>query len=249
MLDFFRQFPEVLAVMSEKRDGSMKMFLARPNENRENRKKFFAGQEIAPERTVSAELVHGTQIGIVTMQDVSHEGRPSVIGHGDAGWVIAGADGLVTREKDIFLSVTVADCLPVFFYDPAARVIGIAHAGWRGLLGGVIGKTLETMSGCGAQAENIHAAFGPSIRQCHFEIQPDVLLRFTEYEKYVTKKDGKISVDLQRIAAEQLQDAGVQEGNIEMNTSCTFCERGRFFSYRRDEPEKIEAMATVIGIR
>jgi polyphenol oxidase len=234
MLTFFQQFPEVRAVMSEKEDGSMKVFVERPEENMENREKFFAKQGIEVNRAVSAELVHKTKV--VVIDDVSQS-------------IISGADALVTKEKNIFLSVTVADCLPVFFYDPVAKVIGITHAGWRGLIDGVIDKTLETLKNCGAQTENIFAAFGPSIRECHFEIQADILPQFAKYEKYIFERDGKTFVDLEGIAKNQLQAAGIQEMNIETSSLCTFCEKEKFFSYRRDKPEKLQVMLAVIGMK
>lgn len=249
MLRLLTQFPEITAVLSEKQDGSMKVFPERPEENRKNREGFFAGQGIPAERVVCAELVHGTKVGIVTAQNASHNRRSSFIGNGGGERVIPGADALVTREKNLFLSVTVADCLPIFLYDPVTKVIGIAHAGWRGMMDGVIGNTVEAMIGCGAKAENISVAFGPSIQKCHFEIGEDVLPRFAGYAKHVIERDDTRFIDLQGIVTEQLQNAGIQEMNIAASDLCTFCKRDRFFSYRRDKPEQVEAMAAVISMR
>lgn len=257
MLQFLEQFPEVQAVMSEKKDGSMKIFPEWPEENRENREKFFAGQGIEVNRVVSAEIVHKTNVEIITAQSVSHNRRSSFIGNNNENGggknynhrVILGTDALVTKEKNLFLSVTVADCLAIFFYDPIVKVIGITHAGWKGLIGGVLGKTLETLKNCGAQKENIFVAFGPSIQKCHFEIQNDILAQFAKYEKYIFERNGKIFVDLEGIAKNQLQMAGIQKTNIEASGICTFCEQERFFSYRRDQPEKLQAMAAVIGMK
>jgi YfiH family protein len=237
MLQFFQQFPEVLAVMSEKKDGSMKVFPERLEENRENREKFFEEQGIEANRVVSAEIVHKTNVEIITAQNISHNR------------LILGTDALITKENNLFLSVTIADCLAIFFYDPAAKVIGIIHAGWKGLIDGVVDKTLETLKNCGARTENIFAAFGPSIQKCHFEIQADILPQFAKYEKYVFEKDGKTFVDLEGIAKNQLQMAGIQEMNIETSNICTFCEKEKFFSYRRNKPEKIQAMAAVVGMK
>ena len=243
--------------MSEKKDGSMKIFPERPEENRENREKFFTGQGIEVNRVVSAEIVHKTNVEIITAQSVLHNRQSSFIGNNDENGgdknynhrVILGADALVTKEKNLFLSVTVADCLPVFFYDPVARVIGIAHSGWRGLVDGVLGKTFETLKNCGACEENIFVAFGPSIQKCHFEIQTDILPQFAKYKKYIFERDRKTFVDLEGIAKNQLQAAGIQVTNIETSNICTFCEKEKFFSYRRDQPEKLQAMVAVIGMK
>lgn len=272
MLQFFKQFPEVLAVMSEKGDGSMKIFSEQSQDNEENRKnreRFFAKQGIEADRVVSAEIVHGVNVEIISSinskinlkNNVTNKQRSWFIGNsgddndnGDddgnnRGKVISDTDALVTKEKDIFLSVTIADCLPIFFYDSSEKVVGIAHAGWRGLINGVIDKTLETLKSCGAQTENIFAAFGSSIQKCHFEIRPDILPQFADYEKYISERDGKTFVDLQGIAKEQLQNAGIPETNIETSALCTFCDSEKFFSYRRDKPAKIQAMVAAIGMR
>src|SRR3989344_4842113 len=251
MLAFFKQFPEISAVLSEKKDESMKVFLERPEENRENREKFFLRQGIDAGRVVSAEIVHGTKVEIITFQKYTDKRRPSLIGISSFGvvrQVIPGTDALVTKEKNVFLSITVADCLPIFFYDPVARVIGIAHAGWRGLVDGVMGKTFEAFVACGVDKKNLFVSLGPSIQKCHFEIGMDILPRFEDFEKYINRRDGRIFVDLPGIAKEQLQGLGVSEDHIEISTACTFCESDIFFSCRRDKPQKIEAMVAVIGL-
>ncbi|KKU06487.1 MAG: hypothetical protein UX10_C0031G0008 [Candidatus Magasanikbacteria bacterium GW2011_GWA2_45_39] len=251
MLTFFQQFPEIIAVLSEKKDGSMKVFLERPEENQENREKFFQEQGIDAGKVVSAEIVHGTKVEIIDSQKYTDKQRPLFIGISSFDrdeQMILGIDGLATKEKNVFLSVTIADCLPVFFYDPVAEVIGIAHAGWRGIVDGVIEKTVAALVGCGASQKNLFVSFGPSIQKCHFEIGMDILPRFAGFEKYVIKKDGRILVDLSAIVKEQLRSLGILEKHIETSSVCTFCEPDLFFSYRRDKPQKIEAMVAVIGI-
>lgn len=249
MLPFFKQFPEITAVLSEKKDGSMKVFPERPEENRENCERFFTGQGIPADRVVSADQIHGTNVKIITAQNVSHNGRSSFIRYGGGRQMISDTDALVTKEKNIFLSVTAADCLPIFFYDPVEQVIGIAHAGWRGLTGGVIGKTIEAMTDCGAKTENVTVAFGPNIGKCHFEIQTDILPQFAGYEEYIIRRDDEIFINLQGIAEKQLQNAGIREANIETTPFCTFCERSTFFSYRRDKPKIAEGMVAVISMK
>lgn len=230
----------------------MKVFPEDPEENLEIRERFFRGQGIDASRVVSAEIVHGTKVEISTSQNHTDMRRPSEIGmrsnFGSAS-VILGTDGLVTKEKNVFLSVTVADCLPVFFYDPVAEVIGIAHAGWRGIADGVIENTVATLIGCGANQENLSVSLGPSIQKCHYEIRADILPRFAELEKFIVRKGGKIFADLPEIAKEQLQKSGVLVKHIETSSLCTFCESDTFFSYRRDKPQKIEAMVAVIGMK
>ncbi len=248
---FFKKFPEVSAVVSERKDGSMKVFSEQSEENQENRIRFFAEQGIAAERVVSAGLVHGKNVEITTVHSVTHNPRSWFMCNNreKTGRVIPATDALVTREKNLFLAVTAADCLPVFFFDPVAGVIGIAHAGWRGIVSGVIGETLKKMSVCGAAKENVSVAIGPHIRVCHFEIQTDILPRFAQYEKYVIKKEGRIYVDLEGIVKEQLRVAGIAKTHIETSPLCTFCESQTFFSYRRERSKEPQVMVATIGMK
>lgn len=213
----------------------MRLLSQTPEQNKENRKRFFTAQGVDPERVTGVELEHGTNIRVVS--------------HDTFTPIVSKTDALLTKEKNIFLSVTVADCLPVFFYDPSQKIVALAHAGWKGITRGVIKETLDELEKNGAERENIFVAFGPHIQRCHFEIQSDILPLFQEYEDCIVEKDGKIFVDLQSIVKKQLLDVGIKVENIETATLCTFCEKDRFFSYRRDKPEDIEAMVAVIGMK
>ena len=219
-------------MMSEREDGSTK--LLKGNEvNLKNRKKFFA--RINPERKkiVSAEIVHGNRAEIVD---------------GESPELVLGADGLVSKGKNIFLSVTIADCIPVYFYDPENQIFGIAHCGWRGIVAGIIGGMIGKMEEAGGQSEDLHVALGPGIEKCHFEIKEDVLEKFSGHENFIERRDGKIFADLKGIIKSQLQKLGVLEENIENDPICTF-ESDRFFSFRRDRPKEVEAMVALIGIK
>lgn len=234
MFNFFKQFPEIVAILSEKKDGSMKVFLERPEENRENRKKFFQEQGIDAGRVVSAEIVHGTRVVVVS--DASRV-------------IISGTDALTTKEKNIFLSVTIADCLSVFFYDPVAKLTGIAHVGWRGMLLDIIDKTVEALKKCGSKRENIYVEIGPCIQKDHFEIQKKDEHLFSMQRECVVYRENKVFVDLPRIVRIQLKRNGLTPSHIIQSSLCTYCESDTFFSYRRDKPQKIEAMVAVIGRR
>lgn len=232
MLKFFPHHPEILAIMSERVDGSMKLFPG-TKENLENRRKFFENIGISENQVTSAEIVHGNKVAII--------GKPTLE-------IIPGVDGLITQKTGIFLSITVADCIPVFFYEPEKNIIALAHAGWRGILDGIIINSLEEMRELCGKAENILVSLGPGMESCHFEIQKDVLSRFDKYPESVKERDGKIFVDLKGIIQKQALDFGIRVENIENNPECTFENPERYFSYRRDKPEKVEAMLVVIGL-
>ncbi|MDR3559617.1 MAG: peptidoglycan editing factor PgeF [Candidatus Pacebacteria bacterium] len=232
MLEFFKKYPEILAVMSEKKDGSMKLF-DNSDLNAENRKQFFESVGIKNENVVAAEVVHGNGIAII---------------NNTAEKIISGADGLVSQNRNIFLSITVADCVPVYICEEKNEIIAIAHCGWRSIVKNIIPKLLEKIRALGGQAENLKITLGPALGPCHFEIQKDILAEFKNYPESVVRKDGKIFVDMKKIIWRQLEEAGAKPENIKDESVCVF-ESERYFSFRRDKPEKVEAMVAIIGMK
>lgn len=222
--------PEVWAMMSEREDGSMKLF-KNSGLNLENRAKFFEKIGIDKDRVIAAEIVHGTKVEVVDSSSPRF---------------VLEADGLVTEDENIFLSITVADCIPVYFYEPGNKIFGILHCGWRSIVGGIIKNGIEKVVNLGGKVENLKVALEPGINKCHFEIGKDVLDKFKEYLEYIERRDEKIFVDLKGIIKKQLADFGIKIENIEDNPECTF-ESERYFSFRRDKTEPIEAMVAVIG--
>jgi len=151
------------------------------------------------------------------------------------------ADALVTATRGIALSVLSADCQPVLFCDSTAGVIGAAHAGWKGALGGVLQATVEAMEGLGAQRANISAVIGPSISQRAYEVGPEFMEHFlaqdTDYARYFTKGQGdRMMFDLPAFGLNRLSAAGV--GHAEWTRHCTFSDAERFYSYRRSTHAK-----------
>ncbi|MCK5062243.1 peptidoglycan editing factor PgeF [Candidatus Parcubacteria bacterium] len=224
--------------ISKKDDGSMKLLGNNFDDHvLENRKKFFTQLNIDSKRIVSAGLQHGNNIKIVGQQH--------------AGQFIQNTDGLITNKKNLFLTVTVADCLPIYFYDFKKEVIGIAHAGWQGIVKNIVNKTIQVMtdvykSGPG----NILVYIGPHIQKCHFEIKNEAIKKLNKYSKYfVIKNNKKIFVDLSKIVKEQLLNENVSDNNIEVSRECTYCLNNKYFSYRRDKPKNIKAMIAYIGLK
>ncbi|MEP7063458.1 MAG: peptidoglycan editing factor PgeF [Betaproteobacteria bacterium] len=145
------------------------------------------------------------------------------------------ADALVTRCNDVVLAIRVADCVPVLF---AARdadpVIGAAHAGWRGLAGGVLEATLAAMA---APPASVVAWVGPAIGANAFEVGHDVVDAFCAgdpgaHAHFVARTGGKFLADLHALARRRLRRAGVVD--VHADDSCTFADAARFFSFRRD---------------
>jgi YfiH family protein len=135
-------------------------------------------------------------------------------------------DASVTREPGKVLAIMVADCLPVLFASRGGNVVGIAHAGWRGLADGVLSSTVTALG-----ADSMLAWMGPAIGPCHYKVGEDVRTRFSSGTGFIEGSESKFSMDLYAIANEQLQSLGVE---VYGGGLCTYCDSSRFFSYRRD---------------
>jgi YfiH family protein len=139
------------------------------------------------------------------------------------------------------LGAFAADCIPILFADPVARVIGAAHAGWRGTVGGVARNVVARMVELGSQAGDIRVALGPSIGACCFEVGPEVVAEFREamgdVPGMVVAGPKKDHIDLRVASRTVLERAGVAPEHIDDRPPCTRCEGDRFFSYRRDGRE------------
>jgi polyphenol oxidase len=146
------------------------------------------------------------------------------------------ADAMVTDRPNILLGILTADCAPVLLADPAAGVVGAAHAGWRGALAGVVERTVALMESLGARREAMVAAVGPCIAQRSYEVDPAFQHRFVEAdaanaEFFRTGPNGRPHFDLQGFVRSRLAAAGV--GTIEAVALDTYATADRFFSYRR----------------
>src|SRR5262249_54370521 len=147
------------------------------------------------------------------------------------------ADGIVTRTPGLAIGVSTADCGPVLFADASARVVGAAHAGWRGALGGVVEATVAAMEQLGAQRKNIVAALGPMIRQPNYEGGDELVTRFVEADAanracfLPASRAGHAMFDLAGFVMSRLSQARL--GKIEDLGHCTYADAARFYSYRR----------------
>lgn len=179
-----------------------------------------------PEKLVLTRQTHSDIVRVVTEKDAlgpCHRDYPE-------------CDALVTRCPGVALMVFTADCTPLLLYDPVTGAVGAAHAGWRGTAKAIGGKTVEAMvRHFGCDPENIRAAIGPNIAQCHFETDSDVpeAMRTAfgeEAEAYIEKRGDKFHLDLKGLNALVLRRAGVS--HIELSDACTYCQSDRFWSHR-----------------
>lgn len=153
-------------------------------------------------------------------------------------------DGIITDKKNKILSTVVADCTPLYLFDPEKKVIGNVHSGWKGTANSIgrnaINKMIETYN---CNPKDIICGIGPTIRKCHFEVDEDVKNIFEEkfpnYDDVIIKgevKEGKQKyfIDTVKINTNMLLEAGLKEKNIIDSGICTVCEADLMHSYRKE---------------
>ena len=185
-------------------------------------------KHLGVDHIVFAKQRHGNDIFVVTKNNFSK---------------LPEADGLITKESNIALAVTHADCQAAIFYDAENEIIGVVHAGWRGLVVDVYGAMTEAFKKMGSKPENIKVCISPSLGPDHAEFKNYK----TEFPKtFWSFQEGKdFHFNLWKLAKAQLRDDGILDKNIEIVETCSFCNPKDYFSYRR---EKITGRnATVIA--
>jgi YfiH family protein len=193
----------------------------------ENRRRMAEQMRVAPENLVGVHQVHSPDVVVATGPWQS-TARPR-------------ADALVTRTEGIAIGITAADCGPILFVDPNARVIGAAHAGWKGALTGVLESTIDAMERLGAERGGIVAAIGPLIRQHSYEVGSEFVERFLDADAgnamffLPGERDGHSMFDLAGFIRMRLENAGVLM--IDDTGIDTYSDE-RFYSYRRSVHRK-----------
>jgi polyphenol oxidase len=189
----------------------------------ENRRRMTDQLGLPPDALVSLHQVHSPE-AVVVERPWSRDERPR-------------ADGMVTRMPGLALGITTADCGPVLFADAQAGVVGAAHAGWRGALGGVIEATLAAMETLGAARRRTVAVLGPVIRQDAYEVGPELVEQFRQADRAnerlfrPAERNGHALFDLPGYLRARLAAAGV--GEVADLGLCTYADEKRFYSYRR----------------
>ncbi|MEQ8355136.1 MAG: peptidoglycan editing factor PgeF [Kiloniellaceae bacterium] len=189
----------------------------------ENRRRAMAEMDLEGARLVTAYQFHSP--------DVVEVRKPWARGEAPK------ADAMVTRERGLALGILTADCVPVLLADAEAGVVGAAHAGWKGALGGVLQATVAAMIRLGAEPGRIAAGIGPAISQRSYEVGPEFPAPFLEQDPRNDdffcpgKRQGHFHFDLKAYAARCLGKAGLTD--IRTLPCDTCAEDQRFFSYRR----------------
>lgn len=213
----------------------------------ENRRHFAEYIGIPIQHWIGTKQVHGTNIVKVTAED---RGRGSL----DFDTALPDADGIYTKDEDVLLTSLYADCVPLYFSSPKNKLVGLAHAGWRGTVGKIGPKMIEIW--CekeNADVKDIKAAIGPAIGECCYEVDETVITevkaaldKSEEPTVFSKKNPGKYQLNLQRLNELLFLKAGILPENITISHRCTSCENTTFFSHRKDNG-KTGRMMSFIG--
>ncbi len=167
------------------------------------------------------------------------------------------ADASVTASEQIAIAINTADCTPVLFSSSDGQVIGAAHAGWKGALGGVLEATVDKMETLGARRSNITAVIGPTISKVNYEVGPEFHRRFVDEDARngqffrVSMRAQHFMFDLPGYVADRLSQLGLR--SIDDLALCTYGDEERFFSYRRTthrgEPDYGRQMSAIMIAR
>jgi len=195
----------------------------------------------APDAWVCGEQVHGNHAEIVSRRDAGRGARSRAT-------ACPNTDALISDEPGILLAQFFADCVPLYFFDPVRGVIALAHAGWKGTVLDIAGRTVAKMAeSFGSMPANMLAAIGPSIGACCYEVGEDVAEKVRDLAAArgldlhgggVLKPGdgaGKARLDLKELNRQLMIKVGILPSSIEMSQWCTGCRKDLFFSYRMEQ--------------
>jgi len=201
---------------------------------KENYQKFLETVGIGIENLVLAQQVHSNKIKVVKYQD--------------RGKTIPGVDGLLTRDLQVVLGIRTADCLPILFWEPQAKIIGIAHSGWRGVLKRLPQKMIDQIIKMGGLPENVLVAIGPHIcGKCYLVGKERIQQFLAEFGKL----EGMINesyLDLEIPTRNQLFHSGVKLTNVFSSEMCTSCHNQDFYSFRKNNENDYGEILSIIGL-
>jgi len=160
----------------------------------------------------------------------------------------ANTDAMVTACPGVALAIQTADCAPILLFDPKTRIIGIAHAGWRGTYAGIAEATVAAMGNLGAHPRDIRAWIGPMAGGCCYEVSPELVSDFRErFSDFPAEEiSGGRMLNLVSVNTHQLLRAGLQHEHIEDSGICTIHHQDRFYSYRASGPKAGRIISVIL---
>lgn len=206
---------------------------------RTNRRLFFDALGVAPDRVILGRLIHGRDVSVFRQDD--QEGWPVVVGRAVDGAhkmdSMFPSDAVISDVPGLHFLITSADCVPIAFVDRRRKVVGAAHAGWRGTALGISGHVVRVMTReFGTAPDDLEIGIGPSVGPCCYTVKPDVLHEFRANHSAASaiERDGIWTLDLWESNRQQLLEEGVRKDAIEVASLCTSCRTDMFFSHRAE---------------
>lgn len=237
--ELIKKYPELLIAVSTKDGGvssepyflNLGLSVGDKEENvSENRKRFFEHLNIPLDRVVMQKQIHSENINVVSEPCFIHD-----------------SDALITNEKNLFLAISIADCIPVFLYSHDKKVVAGIHSGWKGTEYKISLKVVQRMiNEYEVNPSELIAYIGPGISVERYEVSKEVAEKFNQSSYRL--ENGKYFLDLKKDIYEQLISVGLKEENIEVTSYCTFRDKELFHSHRR-EKGLTGRMFGVIGMR
>ena len=194
-------------------------------------------------KLVRAQQVHGNFIKKITYNDVKNKKFKEL--------VYDSSDGFVTDVPGVILTTSHADCMPVFMFDESKKVVGLAHAGWRGTVAKIALKLAETfVNEYGSSKTDLFCAIGPGIGKCCFEVSKPVLSEFENLEIdnfYIKSKNNpdKAYIDISEVNKKLLLRFGIDERNIFKSDVCSSCNKDLLFSHRATQGRRGNNLAFI----
>lgn len=186
----------------------------------------------------------GVPEGCIVQANQIHSARVEKV---DSPGVIENCDGLITDTPELYPVIGVADCHAVFLASTNRSAVGILHAGWRGIAGGIIEEGISKLAEeCGIPVREIELGIGPGIGECCYEVGTEVASRFPHAT--ISQRDEGLFLNLREAIRLRAERNGILPDRITVSDHCTSCEEETWFSYRRDDG-KTGRMWGIIGIR
>lgn len=228
-LSSLEKLKNINCAFSTTNDGSIK--------DKNNRSRWLKSFGISGNDVVQAKQVHG--------------GRVQIVSKKDSGRIIDNCDGLITRDKGVYLMILTADCVPIVVIDPEKEIVAIAHAGWKGTVAGIAKNLIKKLKDYfGSKPESLFVGFGPSIEPCHYEVDRErisVIKKAGLKDALLKNVSGRVSFDLKKANVDQLVFSGILKKNIDMSAKICTYENPDFYSFCRDKTDK--RTAAIIGMK
>lgn len=200
-----------------------------PRHVTENQERFFAALNIDPKRVATSLQVHGQEI-----LEVTEPGRYD------------GYDALMTRQPNLFVGVSVADCVPILVYDQKNKAVAAIHAGWKGTVAELVRLTLEAMQQrYNTHAHDCYAYVGTSIDETSFEVGPEVADQFAPEYKRVDEFTQRTFINLRSANTKQLTNFGIPTAQIAISSFSTVLNNDDYFSHRLEKGQTGRFMVVI----